>query len=115
MHEVSIVETLIEQVEREVERSGHKGRVTRLELVIGRLSGVNIDSIRFAFEMLAPGTLLEAARVHIDEPKATCCCRSCGARAAVDGLVAQCPACGSGDAFIEGGRDLLLQSIELED
>jgi len=115
MHELSIVEALIEQVEKEVERSGHRGRVTGLDVSIGRLSGVNPDSFRFALEMLAPGTLLEAAEIRIAEPRATCRCPSCGAATEVDELAAQCPACGSGDVLLEGGRELWLQSIELED
>ena len=61
MHEVSIVEALIEQVGEEVERAGASGRVTRLALSIGQLSGVHSDSIRFAFELLSPGTILEGA------------------------------------------------------
>jgi hydrogenase nickel incorporation protein HypA/HybF len=115
VHEVSIVEALIDQVRREVEQSGHDGRVTRLELVVGRLSGVSVDSLRFAFEMLAPGTLVEAAEVEIAEPRAECCCRACGKRTPIDELIVQCPACASPQITIEGGRDLLLQSIELED
>lgn len=115
MHELSIVEALIEQVEKEVNRSGQNGRVIGLELVIGRLSGVSADCLRFAFEMLAPGTLVEAAEVSITEPKATCRCRTCGAGTEVDELAVRCPACASGDVFLEGGQDLLLQSIHLED
>jgi len=115
VHELSIVEALIEQVEKEVERAGQSGRVTGLELVIGRLSGVNTDSIRFAFEMLAPGTLVEAAQIRVTEPKATCRCRACGAGSEIDEWVVRCPVCGSGDVFLEGGQDLLLQSIDLED
>ncbi|MFH1921908.1 MAG: hydrogenase maturation nickel metallochaperone HypA [Planctomycetota bacterium] len=115
MHELSIVEALIEQVEKEVQRSGQTGRVIGVELVVGRLSGVNTDSLRFAFDLLAPGTLVEAAEVRVAEPKATCRCRACGTGTEVDELVAQCPACGSGDVFLAGGRDLLLQSIHLED
>lgn len=115
MHELSIVDSLIKQVEEEVGRSGHAGQVTRLQLTIGRLSGVNVDSVRFAFEILAPGTLVENVKVDIAEPKPTCCCRTCGARVEVDDLVAECPKCAGGDLSIEGGRDLLLESIELED
>jgi len=114
VHEVSIVEALIEQVEKEVARSGHRGRVARLELVIGRLSGVNADSIRFAFEMLAPGTMVEAADLEIAEPKAFCCCKGCGARTEIDELFIRCPACGSGEISIDGGQELLLQTIDLE-
>lgn len=115
MHELSIVEAVIEQVQREVRRSGHKGRVTRLELVVGRLAGVNVEAIRFAFEILAPGTLLEAADVRIARPGAVCSCRACGRATEIDDLVAQCPACGSADVTFEGGRDLLLQSIDLDE
>jgi Zn finger protein HypA/HybF involved in hydrogenase expression len=31
----------------------------------------------------------------------------------IDDLVAQCPCCGSGEITIEGGRELVLQSIEI--
>ncbi len=114
MHEMSIVQALIEQVEAEVEKSGQSGRVVGLDLVIGRLSGVNADSIRFAYEVLAPGTVLEGATLRISEPTAYSDCRACGARQAIDELTMYCPRCGSGDIVIDGGRDLLLQSIELE-
>jgi hydrogenase nickel incorporation protein HypA/HybF len=115
VHEVAIVEALIAQVEEEVQKSGHPGRVVRLELIIGRLSGVHPDSIRFAFEVMAPGTSLEAARIDIVEPPAYCSCRACGTRSAISELTAACPQCGNFSVTIEGGGQLLLQSIELED
>jgi hydrogenase nickel incorporation protein HypA/HybF len=115
MHELSIVEALIEQVRKELERAGQNGRVRRLELSIGRLSGVNCDSVRFAFGLLAPGTLVEGAEISIAEPEAVCQCRACNARTEIHDLEANCPQCGSSDIAIEGGRELLLQSIEIED
>ena len=59
MHELSIVDSMIQQVDGEVQASGHAGRVLAIDLVVGRLSGANADSIRFAFELLAPGTIVE--------------------------------------------------------
>jgi hydrogenase nickel incorporation protein HypA/HybF len=115
VHEVSIVQALIEQVDQEVAQAGHPGRVVSLDLVIGRLSGVHPDSIRFAFQLLTPHTLLEGATLRIEEPQASCCCRACGAQTPIDDLILQCPRCGSVEVSIEGGRDLVLQSIELED
>ncbi|NLF69835.1 MAG: hydrogenase maturation nickel metallochaperone HypA [Candidatus Anammoximicrobium sp.] len=114
MHEMSIVQTLIEQVEAEVEKSGRSGRVVGLDLVIGRLSGVNADSIRFAHEVLAPGTILEGSTLRISQPAAYSDCRACGVRAEIEAFSMQCPHCGSDDIVIDGGRELLLQSIELE-
>ena len=114
MHELSVVDALIGQVRGEVERSGHSGRITRVELVIGRLSGVNVDSFRFAYEMLSPGTLLDTAELAISEPRAICHCHGCGARSEIDDLLALCPKCQSDNLSVEGGQELLLQSIELE-
>ena len=94
MHELSIVEALMGQVEEEVKRAGG-GQVSRLSLIIGRLSGVNCDSIRFAFELLAPGTLLESAELEISEPRAECVCGNCGATSEIDRVVAECPGCGT--------------------
>ena len=115
MHELSIVDALIEQVGREVHRSGQSGKVRGIELSIGRLSGVNCDSVRFAFELLAPGTLVEGAEIVIHEVKAACRCQTCNARVEIDDLVFKCPKCASDAVIIEGGRDLMLQSINVED
>ncbi len=115
MHEISIVEALIGQVQQEINRGGHRGRVTRLDLVIGRLSGVSVDSIRFAFQLLAPGTVVESAEVHVEQPKAASVCSVCGRRTEIEDLVVQCPACGSDRIHIEGGNELVLQTIDLED
>jgi hydrogenase nickel incorporation protein HypA/HybF len=111
---MSIVQALIEQVQAEVEKSGATGTVTGLDLVIGRLSGVHVDSIRFAYEFLAPGTLLEAAELRISEPQASIVCHACQHAEPVSELVMRCPRCGSGDIVIQGGRELMLQSIELD-
>ncbi|OHB71329.1 MAG: hydrogenase maturation nickel metallochaperone HypA [Planctomycetes bacterium RBG_13_63_9] len=115
MHEVSLVEMLIQQVGSEVDRCGHTGRVVRLELAVGPFSGVHGDSLRFAFELLSPGTLVEGAEMEITKPRAICRCGVCDAQAEIDEPVVRCPECHAENIVIEGGRELILQSIELED
>ena len=115
MHELAIVEALIEQVERELNRAGQHGRVERIDLSIGRLSGVSCDSLRFAFELLAPGTIAEGAEMAVEQPGAVCSCAACGAKTEIEEIAVRCPRCGSLEVTIEGGRDLLLQGIEVED
>lgn len=114
MHEVSIVEALIDQVECEVARAGAAGPVSRLAISIGRLSGVNSDSIRFAFELLSPGTLVDSAELVIDEPAAVCVCRACGQRTEIDEFVLECPRCGGVDISLDGGQQMLLETIDVE-
>jgi hydrogenase nickel incorporation protein HypA/HybF len=116
MHEFSIVEAVIGQVREELAAVGQAaGRVARVELSIGRLSGVNCDSVRFAFEVLAPGTPVEGAEIVIQQPKVVCQCGACRCHQEIDELVVECPRCGSPEVTIEGGRDMMLQSIEVEE
>lgn len=115
MHELSIVEALIEQVEVEVDRAAARGRIARLKLSIGRLSGVNPDAVRFAFELLTPGTRLAHATLEIDEPRAVCHCAACGAETEIEGLSLSCPACQAGDITIDGGREMLLETIDVDE
>ncbi len=115
MHEMSIVQALLEQVQSEVERARHAGRVVRLHLVIGRLSGVHVDSIRFAFELLSPDSIACGAELQIDQPRAALSCQQCQSDQDIDELILICPRCGSNQVTIHGGQQLLLQSIELED
>ena len=112
---MSLVQSLIEQVGSEVDRSGHRGRVLSVDLVIGRLSGVHVDSIQFAFEVLAPGTVIDGAALRVYQTQASLHCRACGLEEPIDELAVRCGECGSCDTLIEGGQELLLQSIELED
>jgi len=114
VHEMSIVQALIEQVEAEIENSSERGIVVGLDVVIGRLSGVHVDSIEFAFELLSPGTIVEDAELRISRPSAVVNCHECDSCQAMEEMSMSCPDCGSGDVTIEGGRELLLQSIELE-
>jgi hydrogenase nickel incorporation protein HypA/HybF len=115
VHEMSIVQALLDQVQTEVEQSGQPGRVVSLHLVIGRLSGVHVDSIRFGFELLSPSSIADGATLCIEQPKSCCHCGACGAQSEIDEMVVCCPACGDADITIRGGQELLLQSIDLED
>lgn len=108
MHELSIAESVVDVV---LERTdGHK--VTSVRLLIGRLSGVVPDSLRFCFELAAAGTSLEGAELVIDEPAGRVHCRSCGQECARDDLILLCT-CGSADVEVISGRELQLTSVEV--
>jgi hydrogenase nickel incorporation protein HypA/HybF len=115
MHELSIVEALIEQVGEALAAAGNPGRPLRLRLSVGRLSGVCCESLRFAFNIASPGTIVENAELDIDQPPAVCRCRDCGARNEIADLVAECPSCRGRNVVIEEGREMILQSIDIEE
>ena len=73
MHELSITQSLVDAV---LNRTGERP-VTAVNLMIGPLSGVLADAVRFCFDVATAGTPLAGARLQIDEPQGRGRCRSC--------------------------------------
>jgi hydrogenase nickel incorporation protein HypA/HybF len=115
MHEAAIADALIGQIGREFSNSGAKGRVVGVSVAVGRLSGVDPETLGFAFEALSSGSCAEGAKLTIREIKARCRCNTCGSETETDDLFSPCPECGGVDVSIEGPRDLVLESIEIEE
>ena len=111
MHEYSIVQALISQVESEARRLGAK-TVDRVELKIGELSGVEIDLLRSAFDTFRDRSICAAAELAIEVVPARWSCPTCrdlfeaGARL-------RCPQCRR-PARLESGDEIVLQRIEME-
>jgi hydrogenase nickel incorporation protein HypA/HybF len=112
MHELSVACALVEQVEEAARREGAR-RVLSVQLTLGGLSGVERDALELAFPLAVEGTLLENARLDIDEVPAVAHCRDCGAEAAPALPALLCSACGSFAIEIEGGRELSVRSMEV--
>jgi hydrogenase nickel incorporation protein HypA/HybF len=108
VHELAIAESVVEAV---LDRTGD-ARVTVLRLVVGRLSGVVPDALRFCVDLAATGTPIEGADLVIDEPPGRAHCTGCGTDFDVDDLVLLCP-CGSADVTVTAGRELLVRSVEV--
>jgi hydrogenase nickel incorporation protein HypA/HybF len=81
MHEASLAGGILQLVERTAVRERF-ARVTHLRLEAGQLAGVESRALRFALEAIAPGTLLDGARIDIDEPPGEAWCMDCRSRSA---------------------------------
>ncbi|GAB4222032.1 MAG: hydrogenase maturation nickel metallochaperone HypA [Acidobacteriota bacterium] len=113
MHELSIAISLVEQLERAARREGAE-RVTAVRLVVGGLSGVEREPLEFCFPMAARGTLLEGARLEIEEVPPRVRCPACGAEeTGGPAPVAACPRCGAAPVEILGGRELRVREMEV--
>jgi hydrogenase nickel incorporation protein HypA/HybF len=108
MHELAITQSMVDAI---VERLG-PARVTAVNLRIGTVSGVVPDAVRFCFDLVAEGTPVEGATLHIDEPSGRARCRSCGADFPVEDLLLLC-ACGSADVQLVSGQELTIASVEV--
>lgn len=107
MHELGLVAQVVEIA---AERA-RGARVKSLVLEIGRLSAVMPDAVRFCFDVVAEGTLLENAELQILEVDGEARCRACEGRVVLTRPIGRC-ACGSSD--LEWLRGTEVRIIELE-
>ena len=114
MHEMSLVSGILDIAGREAAAAGAKV-INAVEVEVGLLAGVEIDSLRFCFEVARQGTPGAAdARLVIHEVPGRGACVKCGAESEVDDFVALCPGCGEGLMDITKGREMRVVSINVD-
>lgn len=113
MHELSIAQAIIEQVEH-IARENSARRVLAVTVSVGQLSGVEPEALKLAYPLAAEDTVAAAAPLHIESVPAQAICRSCNREFAPDFYLFVCDRCGSAEVELRGGRDLLIKSVELD-
>ena len=64
MHESHLIQPIIDGIAEHAQREG-AGRVSKVQLKVGALTGVKEDSFKETFAVLSQGTLLEGAALEI--------------------------------------------------
>lgn len=113
MHELSVAEAMLEQALAALRAAGG-GRVVRLRVSVGELSGVDPDALAFAFPVAARGTEAEGAQLEVVRCSARVECEICGAATAVEWPDVRCGHCGADRVRIVDGRQLRLESLDVE-
>lgn len=113
MHELGITQNLLNLAIQHAEPAGAR-RITALHLVIGELSSVVDDSVRFYWEFLSRGTIAQGAALHFERVPAAFECRDCN-EVFPRNANFLCPACGSDQVQVKQGEEFYLKSIEVED
>ena len=111
MHELSLMSNLLDHAVAAAEGAP----IRALRVRVGPLSGIVVDSLRFAFEALSPGTPAEGARFDVEETAPRLHCPRCGADYETPVGAYQCPGCGAAEGELRGGHELELISIEVPD
>jgi hydrogenase nickel incorporation protein HypA/HybF len=115
MHELSIAASIVESVTEAA--SAHPGaRVKEVRLRVGALASVVEDSLQFCWGLATEGTPLAGAALAIDKLPVIVRCQACGIDAEIAGVQSfRCPKCGELAADLRQGRELEIESIELEE
>lgn len=112
MHELAITEGILNIA---LDAAGGR-RITAIDLLIGDLSSILDDSVQFYFDILSRGTAAESARLRFHRRAGSVRCTVCGHEfPAHIPLLPACPACGGAHLQITGGREMRVESIEVEE
>lgn len=106
MHELSITRNIVAIVS---ERA-NGAKVTQVTLEVGKLSAVIPDAIRFCFDVVIRGTVLEGAQLEVIEVPGRGRCRTCGLDVELRQLVEHCP-CGSSNLDRLSGEELTIKQM----
>jgi hydrogenase nickel incorporation protein HypA/HybF len=112
MHEMAVTEDILRIVKEHAERGG-AAEVTDIYLVVGELASFVDDSIQFYFDLLAPGTVAEGAKLHFQRVHTRFRCRNCEHEfepAERDWL---CPECHALGGEVIAGKEFYVESIEV--
>ncbi len=111
---MSIALSIAEAVEKRAAAEG-AARVSSIELVVGKLSGIEPESLRFCFSAASKGTVAEDAELLIEVREGTARCMECAKEFPVSFYFAECPGCGSLRVSILSGEEFLIQSMTIEE
>jgi len=113
MHELGITENILDITLAKANEE-QATKVLKINLVIGELSGFVADCIQFYFDTLSKATIAEGAALNFETAPVELRCRNCSAVFRPRDALWSCPKCGSQGAEIFKGRELYIDSVEVE-
>lgn len=121
MHEFSMMSQVVEKVLEEAGRRGAK-RVKEVEVLVGELTLLNHEQLKFSYQVLVKGTVMEGSRLVLRSLEGEVECPECGfkGRPSYDDSPSLhlaplflCPRCGSLVKVLKG-RELIVKRIRIE-
>lgn len=113
MHEMSLCESILRIMEGQAKAQSF-ARVKSVRLEIGRFAGVEIDALRFAFDVVTRDSLADGAELEIVETPGEAWCMNCGTRVQLSQRFDPCPGCNGHELHITGGTEMRVKDLEVE-
>jgi hydrogenase nickel incorporation protein HypA/HybF len=119
MHELSIVASVVDTVTEALAtlpEAAKDARVLEVRLRIGALASVVVDSLEFCWGIATEGTPLEGARLVVKTAPVVVYCARCDADVELEGVQSfRCPRCDEPSSDLRHGRELEIESFEIDD
>ena len=113
MHEMGVAAEIIDIAISSIPDNIKNPTVEIINLKIGKLSAIVVESLCFCFDVMAKDTILSGAKLNIKEIPVSARCRDCNFEWTANEPVFVCRKCNSGSIDIISGRELDIESIEV--
>lgn len=114
MHEVHLVQAIIEAVEKQAVAQKAR-RVTRVKIRCNALTSHSGDHVRFSFDIVKKDRpLVKDATLELDEVEPLLRCKKCNHQFHGHHLPDVCPQCGSLEVRAVNPTDMVLEGFEIE-
>lgn len=113
MHEMSICESIVSVIEQQAVAQSFT-RVRRVRLEIGPLAGVELEALRFSFDVVTRGGIAAGSELDVIGLPVTGWCMPCAGSVEVRERFDACPDCGSYQIQITGGEELRIKDMEVD-
>lgn len=115
MHELSIIQSVVEAVTESA--AAYPGaRVVEVRLRVGALAAVVEDSLQFCYGIATDGTPLAGSRLVVRTLPVVVHCARCASEVELESVQSfRCPRCGEPASDLRQGRELEIDSIEIEE
>jgi hydrogenase nickel incorporation protein HypA/HybF len=111
MHEIAIVESIIDIISTEM-KNHNMARVETIRLRIGEMSHIMPDALIFSFDVSSKGTPLEGAKLIIETVPTKGRCKGCGAEFTIKDIFDICPECDGISYEIISGKELEIAEFD---
>ncbi|WP_222983839.1 hydrogenase maturation nickel metallochaperone HypA [Flagellimonas meishanensis] len=112
MHELSVAMGIVKIAEDETKRAEAE-RVTVIELEIGRLAGIEFESLDFVWPAAVKNTVLEHAEKKIEVKEGLAKCADCDEVFKIQQFYDSCPSCSSNLKVVIQGKELRVKALEV--
>lgn len=113
MHEMSLAEGIVQIIEDEAKKQSFQ-RVKAVWLEIGKLAGVDVEAMKFCFDVVTKESVAANAVLHIIDVQAVAWCMMCAKSVDISERYDPCPDCGGYQLQPTGGDEMRIKELEVD-
>ena len=113
MHEFVVTQGILSIILQKAQEVQAR-KITKVDLLVGRLTGYVPECIQLQFDILSHNTVADGANLTFHQPLVRLHCRKCNIDYESDSFDLICPECHTMEIDILSGSELYVKSIEVE-